>query len=275
MRNGRKITAAQEEVRVESGNLSLLSPGSRLLLLVSPRDLADLLIGRPTLLVVEGGLVDAGDELDDGKLLRLRLDDAVDLETVWVDGTVNEVRVCREPDGPALTLPGGLGVVGDGPDTSRPGARRKVEGITLAETAIAETMMMEIECNWGPCPLPDLVKIDDRVAIRLVIVLDREPTLHILGDALEVAAPAIHRLILLTERAAEMDVDLRSGCIRQTHRVHDLAVDAEVTDAVGDDMLTWRRQAVELAWVEAESLVGLTCELAGSFQGGSDGAPVG
>ena len=53
MRNGRKIAAAQEEVGVESGNLSLLSPGSRLLLLVSPRDFAELLVGGSTLLIVE------------------------------------------------------------------------------------------------------------------------------------------------------------------------------------------------------------------------------
>ena len=71
--------------------LTLFSAGSRLLLLVLPDNLLELFIGGPALLVIERRLVDARDELDDGKLLGLRLNNAVNLKTVRVHRAVDKV----------------------------------------------------------------------------------------------------------------------------------------------------------------------------------------
>ena len=89
--SGKPSRTIERTRKTESGDLALFSAGSRLLLLVFPDNLLELFIGGPALLVIEHRLVDTRDELDDGKLLGLCLNNAINLETVRVHRAVYKV----------------------------------------------------------------------------------------------------------------------------------------------------------------------------------------
>ena len=149
-----------------------------------------------------------------------------------------------------------------------------MEGISLGETTIAELVVMCIEYCRDTGSFPDLVKINNRVAVCLVVILDSEPPLDVLGDTLEVVAPAIHRLLLLAESTAKVDVDLCGRGVRKTDGVHDLTVDAQVADAVGDNMLAGRGKTIELSRMKAEALVAGCCELSSVLQACTNFMPI-
>ena len=88
-----------------------------------------------------------------------------------------------ERDVAPLAPVGRFGVVGAGADAGWPGAGSKMEGIPLGETTIAEFLVVIVEDDRDAGPLVDLVKVNDGVAVCLVVILDSEAALDV-GDPL-------------------------------------------------------------------------------------------
>lgn len=122
--------------------------------------------------------------------------------------------------------------------------------------------------------MPDPMKINDAVAAGLVIILDCQATSDALREEVNVLAPPIDRVVLLTEHTTEVNVDLRLWGPGKPHDVHDLTVNPEITDAVLDDVLMGRGQAVELAWMKRDALSSLEGQTTDLFELISDGRPV-
>jgi hypothetical protein len=134
--------------------------------------------------------------------------------------------------------------------------------------------MVVVKDDRSPCPLPDPVEINDTVATGLVIILDRQAASDALREQVNVLAPPIDRLVLLAEHATEVNIDLRLWGPGKTHDVHDLTVNPEIADAVLDDMLVGRGQAVELAWMKRDALPSLERQLTDLLELIADGRPV-